>query len=313
FGITRASGQAKGENVSGVGDEGTIHLRGKQLHLIAGDEGVGVSTGKALAQSGNVPLIIENDFGKGKAMFLNVEISRYPYERLQANAATSLPEVMEGVFGLAGIEPRVKVVDAKGQRLAGTEIVRFANGDCEHIAIFRNPQFDDGGWGDLPTLKAPGWAGKIDNSFLETPANVTVSWASPMQTYDIRGRKDLGVVENCQAVLSPWEPLVFTLASNAIPQLQLDAPASVGAGHPLRIVLHSASTLPGGAFRVVRLEFITPAGQSYSLYARNLLIKSTPHSEIIPLAHNELAGRWLVRAHDLMTGDVVEKPYTVQG
>ncbi|MGH9438096.1 MAG: hypothetical protein ACRD22_09415, partial [Terriglobia bacterium] len=45
FGITRASGQAKGENVSGVGDEGTIHLRGKQLHLIAGDEGVGVSTG----------------------------------------------------------------------------------------------------------------------------------------------------------------------------------------------------------------------------------------------------------------------------
>ena len=116
-----------------------------------GDETLAVAAGKPLAQSGRVPLIVVNEFGRGKAVFLNVEVARYPYDRLTAKSTTSLLEVLSQVFGLARIEPQMRVLDGSGNRLPGAEVVRFANGGYEHVAVFRNPQFDDGGWGDLPT------------------------------------------------------------------------------------------------------------------------------------------------------------------
>ncbi|MGH9396853.1 MAG: beta-galactosidase trimerization domain-containing protein [Terriglobia bacterium] len=311
FGITRVKGQSKAKKATGVADEQSIHLQGKPLNLVVGDERVGVSTGKALAESGNVPLVIVNDFGRGKAVFLNVEISRYPYERLQPGHSTSLPQVIEEVFGLAQIEPQIRVMDASGKRLPGTEIVRFANGACEHVAIFRNPQFDDGGWGDFPTLTAPGWAGVIDNSFLEHQAPVTIAWRGSMQTYDIRGGKNLGQTAKCEAVLDPWSPLVFTRAPQPAPKFALDIPAQIQAGTPFAITLRDQSSLPDGTFRVVRLEFITPDGRPYELYTRNLLLKSTPHTERIPLAYNDPKGGWRLRATDVMTGEAQEAAFTL--
>ncbi|MGH9446058.1 MAG: beta-galactosidase trimerization domain-containing protein, partial [Terriglobia bacterium] len=307
FGIRRTTGQSKGQNVVGQADFDSLRLRGERPNVVVGDETVGVSTGKALAESGSVPLVILNNFGQGKAVFLNVEIARYAYDRLQPNPSTSLPALMEGVFGLAQIEPQVRVLDASGKRLPGTEIVRFANGACEHIAVFRNPQFDTGGWGSYPTSKAPGWAGEIDNSFLETPAPVTIAWSAAMPTYDIRGRQEIGETAKHQAVLDPWSPLVVTRATTPVPQLRVEASQQVHPGAPLAVTLTDETLLPEGAFRVVRLEFATPDGRPYELYARNVLVRSTPHVERFFLSYNDPQGRWRVRVRDVMTGRVQDE------
>jgi hypothetical protein len=246
--------------------------------------------------------VIVNDFGQGKAVFLNLEIASYAYDRLQPDSSTSLPELLEGVFGLAQIEPRVRVLDSDGKRLPGTEIVRFANGAYEHVAIFRNPQFDDGGWGCYPTSKAPGWAGEIDNALLEKQAAVTISWSSAMHTYDIRGRQEAGETTKQQAVLDPWSPLAFTRAPAPVPQFRAEAPDQIQAGTPLTVTLRDETSLPEETFRVVRLEFVTPEGRPYEFYARNVLLKSTPHTERFSLSYNDPKGRWRVHIRDVMTG-----------
>jgi len=311
FGIHRVKGQKMGQTAERRAGDELLHPGGKQLHVVAGDETVGVTSGKPLAQSGSVPLVIVNDFGQGKAVFLNLEISSYAYERLQPHSSTSLPDLLEEILGLAQIQPRVRVTDADGKRLPGTEIVRFANGPYEHVAIFRNPQFDDGGWGDYPTEKAGEWAGQISNTLLEEPAQITVSWSGAMSTYDIRGRQDLGVLAKHQAMLQPWDPLTLTRALQPIPPYRIDAPEQVQAGTQLAITLQDEGSLPEGTFRVVRLELFTPAGQPYELYARNVLVKSTPHSATVALAHNDPPGRWLLKARDVMTGHVVERAFTL--
>jgi len=311
FGIRRVQGQSRGQTAHGNADEGTLRLKAKQLSVVAGDETVGVNTGRPLAQSGTVPLVIVNDFGSGKAVFLNLEISSYAYDRLQPNSATSLPDLLEKVLIFANIEPSVRVARTDGKRVPGTEIVRFTNGPYEHIAIFRNPQFDDGGWGDYPTETAREWAGQIDNAFLEEPVQAAISWSSSMPTYDIRGRKDLGQTAQHQATLQPWDPLTFTRAPKAVPLYHIDAPESVHPGTPLIVRLTDESSLPEGTFRVIRLEVLTPAGRLYELYAQNVLVRSTPHNVIVPLAHNDPPGRWLLKTRDVMTGQQLERAFTV--
>ncbi len=232
FGITQVKGQAKGPDITGLKSQESPHFEGQKLNLVLGDETVSATTGKPLARSGQVPPIIVNNFGRGKAVFLNVETSRYPYDRLQPNSPTSLPDVLEALLRMAGIKPPVRVLDAAGNRLPGTEVVRFANGAYEHVAVFRNPQFDDGGWGDLPTMPEREWAGSIDNSLLERDARITLTWRTPMLTYDIRGKRELGEAANVQMLLDPWSPLVMTRAPQPIPPLRAEPPAEVQAGSP---------------------------------------------------------------------------------
>ncbi|HEX5410551.1 MAG TPA: beta-galactosidase trimerization domain-containing protein [Terriglobia bacterium] len=315
FGISRTPSSApvgRPGTARGVASQGSLDLQGKQLNLLTpGDNGIKPSTGKAMAQSGSTPLVILNTFGKGKAVFLNLEIAAYAYQRLQASLASSLPELMESVLGLATITPRLRVLGADGKRLPGTEVVVYSNGGCEHVAIFRNPQFDDGGWGSFPTMEAREWAGSIDNSLVEKPARIRLVWSDEKQTYDVGQRKDLGSIKSLEASLDPWSPLVFTRSAQPLPDFRLDIPNEIKAGAMLNLTVHDAAPLPEGTARVVRIEIDDPSGKTYDLYSRNLLIHATPFRESIPMAFNDPSGRWKVRARDVATGKVVETPFTV--
>ena len=313
FGITHGKGQAKGAEVNGVEDWESLRFKGQKLSLLVGDETLSVTTGKALAQSGGVPLLIVNGFGKGKAVFMNVETGSYPYDRLQSNPATSLPNVVEQILGLAQVAPVIRALDAAGQRLPGTEVVRFANGAFEHVAVFRNPQFDDGGWGSMPTLTEREWAGSIDNSYLEKDAKITLTWPSALPTYDLRGKRDLGETAKVELLLDAWSPLVLTRASKPVPALRVEVPKEIKAGSPLVVTLQTEALLPEGTCRVIRLEFTAPGGEVYDLYSRNVKMESDTHHERIHLACNDPKGQWKVTAHDLVSGQVAQGEFRVSG
>jgi hypothetical protein len=201
--------------------------------------------------------------------------------------------------------------------LPGTEVVAFTNGSCEQVAIFRNPQTDNGGWGSYPKLAAAGSApvidpaiiADIDNSLLETEAEITLEWPDESQTYDVRGRKDLGKIRTQKATLDPWSSLVFTRSRIAISALHADVASGARAGEMVEITLTDESPVPEGTVRTVHFEFKTPAGEVYELYSRNVLVTATPYVERVPFAVNDLKGRWHVISHDLMTGQVVDTPF----
>ncbi len=310
FGISRRKGQTTAERIRGVIDEGPLRLAGKELHALrAGEVTVSVTEGKALALSGDVPLVIVNRFGNGRALFLNLEIADYPYQRLQPENNSSLPELLEGVLELSDVRPRVRVLRAGGQRLPGTEVVIFLNGACEHVAIFRNPQLDDGGWGDYPTMKARGWAGEIDTTLLERPEEVSVEWADARSTYDVRRRQHLGAIKSHKTTLDPWEPLVFTRSPQPLAPLRLELPSVVSAGQELHLTLRSEGPPLEGAVRIIRLEFETPEGQTPKALSQNLLMEATSLTERVPLAYNDPKGRWRVSANDVMTGKTAEAAF----
>jgi hypothetical protein len=192
----------------------------------------------------------------------------------------------------------------------------LSNGACEQVGIFRNPQTDDGGFGAYPKLMSnstvpdidPNLSEDIDNSLLEKEEDVTIEWTSPAQTYDVRGRKDLGQTSTVKTKLDPWSALVYTRAPQPLAALRVEV-RGARAGEMAETVLTGEGPLPDGTFRVVRLEFRTPAGDSYDLYARNVMLHSSPYVERIPFAVNDPKGNWRVVAHDLGTGQVVEAPF----
>jgi len=322
FGISHGPARSVAESVQGVGGEDALRLEKKELHGIrAGDATVVATSGKALARSGDVPLVIVHRFGSGYAVFLNIEIADYGFLRLKSGSNSSIPEVMEDVFALAQIKPQVRVLGSDGKRLPGAEVVRFANGNCEQVAIFRNPQFDNAGWGVYPKTLSDKFVpivnspliddveDAIDNSLLEKEEEITIEWAEENQTYDVRGRKDLGKVRTQKAALNPWEPLVLTRSPRPLSALQLAVRPGAQAGNMVEMILTDDGSAPTGSLRVVHVELFTPSGTLYNLYTRNVLLKATPHAERFPFAVNDPKGKWKVIAHDLMTGQAVDSSF----
>ncbi|MGH9615300.1 MAG: beta-galactosidase trimerization domain-containing protein [Acidobacteriaceae bacterium] len=318
FGIAHGPAQSFAKSVQGTGSEGALHLEGNALREIRpGDATVVTTTGKALAHSGNVPMVIVNQVGSGRAIFLNMEIADYAYLRLQPNSNSSFPDLVEDILAWAEVTPPVRVLAADGKRLPGTEVVTFSNGSCEQVAVFRNPQTDSGGWGSYPSLVATGSApvidpaimANIDNSLLEKEAEITLEWPEERQAYDVRGRKDLGKIRTLKATLDPWSALVFTRSSQPISALRADVAPNSRAGEMVEITLTDESPVPEGTVRTVHFEFKTPGGDVYDLYSRNVLVRATPYVERVPFAVNDPKGRWHVTAHDLMTGHVVDTTF----
>jgi len=105
---------------------------------------------------------------------------------------------------------------------------------------------------------------------------------------------------------------VLTRAPEPIPKLRVESPAEAQPGRSLIVTLRNESPLPEGAFRIVRLEFVTPEGKPYELYARNVRVESTPHLERFHLAYSDPKGRWKINSHDLMTGQVAQTEFTLR-
>ena len=103
FGIQHVKGQTRGQIAEGRSDHESLHLEWEtKLHVSVGDETVGVTSGKPLAQSGNVPLLIVNDFGQGKAIFLNLETSRLCSTSARSPFLHQPAECPGGRFGPCG-------------------------------------------------------------------------------------------------------------------------------------------------------------------------------------------------------------------
>ena len=160
-------------------------------------------------------------------------------------------------------------------------------------------------------MTAPGWAGRIDNSFLEKEAEVAIEWKTSSQCYDVRTGRDLGVMLAHKTILSPWEPLVFTRSPQPVPKLRAEITPEVKAGAIAALTFTNESAVQDSMFRVVRLDFETPSGEIYELYARNLLLRSASHTERIPLACNDPKGRWRVHIRDIATGQSQEVSFVV--
>jgi hypothetical protein len=316
FGIAESEAAKVTGPARGVASDGPLQLEGREFGtILPASSDLVATTGKALVQSGSVPMVVVNRYGSGHAIYLNLDLSGYAFDRLNPKASAALPDLIDGVLRLAEVSPKVRVLGANGKRLPGVEVVVFGNGACRQVAIFRNPQLDDGGWGSYREKKSNwrDWTTDADNSALEKEEDVTIEWGAALPTYDVRAKKTLGTVSVIKATLSPWEPLLFTRAPKPIPALELSAPLTCSAGSELVVTLSSKEPQPEGTARVVRLELKKPSGEPYDLYAQNVTVSSLPHVVRIPIAFNDPPGEWRVEGFDLISGQSLRASFTVSG
>ena len=165
---------------------------------------IAVTTGKALYLIGESPAVIENKVGKGRTIYLNLDMHDYGKLRLTPPKGENYLALFGRLLSESGINAPVKVLDATtGQPVPCVEIWRYRSEDSYYIALMRNPEFD------VDSLRDVGYP---DNSELEANVQIQVILPRRARVEEVRNGKDLGITDRVEMRLDPWSPIILKLS-----------------------------------------------------------------------------------------------------
>ncbi len=230
-------------------------------------------------------------FGRGKAIYLNVDFLNYYRDRLLGKEK-ELQRLMGRLLKENVAPPAFAVADPSGEPLVGVEIHVFRNGGANIVALQTNPQLSVS---DLGTPEV------ISNRRFEKPQSVVLTLPGEFYVYDVRAAKALGKRKLLTVQLDPYEPTIFAVSPVTVPSFALSAPTRLGRGETGEIGLSFSAATPA-AVHVFHVDVVDPSGRIVSQYSSNLLAPNGHAARLLPLAVNDSTGKWEIRAKDLLSG-----------
>ena len=219
-----------------------------------------------------------NDYGEGKAIYLNFPVDRYVKNRYKGHEKDML-DFFRDLFASGGVEAKVKVV-SKSQPLQGTRIVRFANGAMEIVMLYHD-------------------------FFLENKSKVFawINFDKESFVYNVRTNEFVGKIGSASRTLHPGKMEVFALLPYKIEEV---APASkagkVKAGALVELAFKVKASAGKAENHVLRIKVKGPDGKERSYYNKNILAEKGLAKFNIPIALDDQKGRWVVEAQDVISG-----------
>ena len=143
--------------------------------------------------------------------------------------------------------------------------------------------------------------------------NVRLEWEKDLSVYDVIRGVQQSRRPRLSRRLAPGEALVLAALPYRVEKLTLMAPSTIAAGHrlPLRLAVLSRDATPGD--HLVRIELIAGNNRPLPHYTRLVTCKAGLGETYLPLAINEIPGKYRVTARDILTGATAIAPIEVIG
>ncbi len=254
------------------------------------DPSVKLAGGKALGRAGEVPVGIVRQVGKGRAILLNFSADGYPGLQLPETPESAATFIYDHL-ARAGVRPAILVRDGSGKRLRNFELTRWRNGDIDIASLFR-----EGGK-------------RAEATMSEAPQPFASRIPTPRHVYDLRQRKALGQKKSWTTTIIPNRATFFVLCRNAVPQPQIKLDrTTVDRGQ----IVKATMVVPKAEGLHVYRICVGLCGTPLECHDRNVVVGREPVTFEIPVAYNDPAGAYEVRAIDLFTNAATTARLTVK-
>lgn len=275
------------------------------------DPTVTLTTGKGALLADGTPAVIENGFGKGRAVLLNFNI--YPYSPITHDGrflknqplkkATGLLELAGQYVQAAGVVPACRVTNAEGKPVPRVRTSLFRSGDAQVLGVLRDIEQDN----RSDTLAAP-IVGTLGNMAYLGPVPVKIDLGGKYWVYDLVEKKSLGRTRELSVTLEPSRARLFTLLGKEEKPLKIEAaPTTARPGQDVRV----AVTAPRSDHALILLELYDTAGQPCRWFRRFVTTEKGRASAVMPLAWSEKPGLYNLVAASPLTGNRAVTTLTV--
>ncbi len=236
-----------------------------------------------------------NSFGKGRALYLGFLLNRY---RTGEGDFTSVLPLYRAALAHAGIRPKVEVTVGGGTQLKGFTVNNFLDGDSLYTGLMRREA--------------------------DAPSKVVLDFPREGHLYEVmtnryigHGRRfdhDLATGEPVKAGLPTLEGKSINLAQDSVSGMALFAlmpykiaDVSVDAesarqGGQLKVAVKVEVEGAAPGKHVLHLDVRDPEGRQAEPYCRNIVTQNGSWEGTLPLALNEMTGRWNISVREAVSG-----------
>lgn len=255
---------------------------------------VKVTTGKSLgkldSKETTTETVIVNNYGKGKAVFLNFFLSHLN----DTYTGHRDSQLLSSLLKTGGVTGRVRIVN-QTKSLPDYETAVFKNGPVEYLTILR---------GTAEPIQEIG----NQNFDHKEVGNIEVVLPKDYYIYNVRGKKFEGHTNKVICNLITGDAAFYALLPYEIDSIQIKTNKNTYiTGQLLHYSLKiNAKGKAQVGNHVVRLEVYGADGKLCSHYSKNILTNAGRIDGLIPLALNEKAGVWKIKARDVASGKTVQ-------
>ncbi|MDP6355470.1 MAG: beta-galactosidase trimerization domain-containing protein [Planctomycetota bacterium] len=260
-----------------------------------------VTTARELSttlEPGNAPHVLFNKFGKGRALFFNLSPRLLrTFGKWEGQRSLEYEQMLFFLRDLAidsDADPDIEVSLPDNETLWRVDISPFRSGTASYYGVM------DG----VNLFRASGWT-KLDNKPYQT-RNVKIRWDKPGHIYEIRSNRYLGHTSEIELPLRQATALLFAHLPYTITGIQTARPAQAERGKPLPIRLHVAVSEGEAERHVCRVEVSDATGKARPEYSESVLCPEGRGEFVLPIAFNDPAGKWTVRAREVVSGSVTK-------
>ncbi len=170
--------------------------------LLIYEDDIKTTAGKASYTDDQVPFLIENHVGKGRTVYLNIDMKNYKKYRLYPHKMDNYLECIRNILRSSGIETEVKVLDENGKPVNFVEIWQYKGENARYIAIMKSFELE---------VDSLGHAVESNNTSIEKSIEIRISFNHKVRVKDIINDELLGVRDNIIMDLPLWMPIILEI------------------------------------------------------------------------------------------------------
>lgn len=296
FGVSRGSVELKpGKNAPGVEVKhvyGGFKPRRGRFEIPVLEKGLVEDGGHAVCEDGDgVKALFVRRYGKGLAVYLNLDLADYWMRRLSGDGGRDYRELFRFILETVGVRPEIEVSGVDGGDLYGCEVFKWKNKEAVYLGLLKNPSltFSDTG---------PELIGASEKVF-RRETRVRVRLPKRLHIYDIRERRYLGFLDVLETTVPAYEPRLLALTPYRVTGVKLYVKPSVEPGEQVPVRASLAREPESFNDTVFRVEVYDPEGRLVEYYSANHKAVGGVLETEIPLALNDPEGLWRVKVRDV--------------
>lgn len=254
------------------------------------------STAQPIGAVGDTPVLLANRFGEGTAILLNFQMPAAYASDADTEAIYAL---MRAFYSATGAQAPISVRGPDGAPVRFSETRVWRNGDALVFGIYRKMQCK--------------WFNPQSGTVAGEPVEASLDLPRDYHIYDLRAGKYMGKTNHIDATLQWGRANFYAALPYRLEGLKLALSSSTPeAGNRLKAAVSIGMPRGSRAKHAVWVEVMAP-DESTPFWGRQVLLLENGTGEVVlPIAYNDAAGPWRVRATELFSKQTAEATYKIQ-
>ncbi|HXK45614.1 MAG TPA: hypothetical protein PL060_06615, partial [bacterium] len=227
-----------------------------------------------------------NSYGKGRAWYLNFNLSKFETLRKKSQHRVLCDFVRE-ILSQIGIKNNIYLVDEKGNIQDECQVFVYRQGSAFFIGLLPDISFQDGSASKKVRMIIP----------------------EGYQVFDMRNTKPVNLE---QIVLEPGIAQFYSLLPYRVENIEIKAQSEIKAGENMMMSFSINASKGVPENHVLRVEVYDPSDREISWYSSNLVSTKGRAEHSINLPLNAEKGKWKIIAKDLPSGLTKTKEFEVK-